>query len=280
VVIALPGTFTVTLDTTFVASSITVGSGSGAQTLALTNRTLTINKVLLIRNGGVFASTNSNLVGAGGITNQGTLVVYGNSNTIAGQLTTTSGSLLHVEGNSNVGPAILTVVNGFTNVSGAAIELTSVTQSWDVALGVTTGTLTNAGTITSLVGTGGRRVLNATLNNQGTLTVASGGTGRLSITGAFANSGAVNIKLGGTTAGAPTNGYDQLAVSGATAFGTDAPEGTLAVTLTNGFSPATGQNFDVITFATSSSDFATYTLPPGNWTHTAGPSGQLRLTAQ
>src|SRR5262249_62212147 len=62
--------------------------------------------------------------------------------------------------------------------------------------------------------------------------------------------GALNVDLGGTTAGTQ---YDRLAVSGTASLG-----GTLNIAVINGFQPALGNAFQVLTFGSSSGDFAAY----------------------
>ena len=61
------------------------------------------------------------------------------------------------------------------------------------------------------------------------------------------------MELGGT---APGSGYDQLQSSGALAF-----DGTLQVSLINGFIPAAGQSFNLFDWSTTSGTFDTLQLP-------------------
>ena len=76
-----------------------------------------------------------------------------------------------MQSDNNVGSASLTVAQGFTNAG--TIDLTQINgANPDTAtLAVTAGTLVNAGTITSSVGTGGLRTLTAQVTNQGTIAV-------------------------------------------------------------------------------------------------------------
>ncbi|HSW99111.1 MAG TPA: hypothetical protein VLF71_04685 [Candidatus Saccharimonadales bacterium] len=88
----------------------------------------------------------------------------------------------------------------------------------------------------------------ATLKGSGTtgvLSVQSGGTvapghspGCLTSTGLVLN-GTYQAEIGGTT---PCTGYDQLKVNGTV----DVTNGTLAISLYNGFKPATGQTYTII----------------------------------
>jgi hypothetical protein len=176
VVIGLAGTYTVTLDTTFTANYIAVGGAAGVQTLSIASRTLTVNGALTVRAGGAFVLSSSNLAGAGQVVNQGILTASGTSS-IAGTLTTTSGSTLRIgQVDGCCGVANLTVANGFTN--NGVIELTEIVGlGYAAQLSVTSGTLINAAgaTITSLGGAraGGARTLTAQLDNRGTITAGA-----------------------------------------------------------------------------------------------------------
>jgi hypothetical protein len=166
---------------------------------------------------------------------------------ISGALTVNAGSTLRVLGTSGFN-STLTVANGFTN--NGTIELTDngTTAS---TLNVTTGALTNAGTLSVLQGAGsGARTLGAELVNQApiTLTNTQGLTlskagaahsnastitltsGNLTVTqsgagASFTNTGAVAIGAGRTwtvsggalnLAGGTTTGPGTLSLTGAT----------------------------------------------------------------
>ena len=75
--------------------------------------------------------------------------------------------------------------------------------------------------------------------------------GTLTVTDSYtqSSSGTLNIELGGTGAGQ----FDQLNVSGAATL-----DGTLHVGFINGFIPAAGDSFRVLTFGSHSADFASY----------------------
>lgn len=187
VVIALAGTYTVTLDTTFTGSHLAVGATSGAQTLNLGSRTLTLSGSLSIADSGTLNLSSATITGSGSvvnagrilarntgialaISNAGTLRVFGSTG-VSGALTTTESSRIEIEGDGAAGTSTLTVADGFTN--NGLIELRAVTGAYNAALVVTTGTLTNAGggSIVSAVGTGGARSINAALSNQGSVLV-------------------------------------------------------------------------------------------------------------
>lgn len=101
----------------------------------------------------------------------------------------------------------------------------------------TSGTLNNLGNV------GGAGRINASVQNQAGGTIAPGnGVGTLRIDGAFtqASGAALAIELGGTAAGQ----FDMLTVSSTATLG-----GTLNVAIVNGFLPAVGSSFTVLTAA-------------------------------
>jgi hypothetical protein len=216
-------------------------------------------------NGGALAGnapvlTSAALSIGAGSTVSGLLVVQASS-TLSGNIA--AGQTIRVQG-SGSGSGSLTASAGFTNAG--TIELTSTNISL-ASLTVSAGTLTNTGTISALAGAGGSRTLNATLDNQGLLTgvgtvtgsvtnsgqVSPGnnGPGTFTVTGTFTQTatGALNIKIGGLSAGSQ---YDRLAVSGAANL-----NGTLNVSLINGFFPSLGDHFDILTYGSHTNDFAT-----------------------
>lgn len=212
IVITMPGTYTVTLDTTFVATFITIGGASGAQTLSINSRSLTVNNALTIAAHGTFSHYNGTLSGGGVINNQGGffssyattslpltnggLVQYGGAGVLSAAFVNQASGTLRIDGNN--GAATLTIANGFTNQG--AIQLTSTGGGYTPSLVVTNGTLTNApgASITSMVGAGGPRNLNAALSNQGVLTLAA----QLTLDKAsahHANSGTIDVTGGDLT---------------------------------------------------------------------------------
>ncbi|HRN52393.1 MAG TPA: hypothetical protein PK788_02795, partial [Gemmatimonadaceae bacterium] len=183
VVIALDGTYTVVLDTTFTGSHLAVGATSGTQTLSLSSRTLTLSGTLSIADSGALSLTGATVAGSGSLTNAGHIIARSSgialsvanagtlrafaSTSLTGSLATTADSRIEVEGDGGAGISTLTVANGFTNFG--VIELRSVTSAYDANIVVSNGTLTNeaSGSIRSVVGTGGARGIGAALDNQG-----------------------------------------------------------------------------------------------------------------
>lgn len=174
VVIALPGTYTVTLDTTFTGRRLTVGGGAGTQKLTLASRSLTLSGPLSVQPSGALALHQATIAAA--LVNAGTVLASGKT-VLNGSLTTTAGSLLRVAALVPGDTNRLTVATGFTN--NGSIELTKLDASgaWSSSLVVTSGTLVNAvgGSITALFGTvgggtvAGDRSIHAALDNRGVI---------------------------------------------------------------------------------------------------------------
>jgi hypothetical protein len=223
------------------------------------------------------------------VVNAGTLLVGGvgapptsSTSSITGALTSVAGSLVRVSATTS-STSRLTVANGFTNHG--AIELTKVGDAIGGAfLTVTAGTLVNAsdGTISTLVGSGGGRFLEAQLDNQGAVTLAhvleinrgsadhlNSGTitvigGNLSVgqsgtTPSFTNTGIIDVAaprtaiigVGAVTsgAGASIQGTGTFETGGAASFN-NAGNVTVALmrigngfTSTGAFAPATAEFF-------------------------------------
>jgi hypothetical protein len=98
-------------------------------------------------------------------------------------------------------------------------------------------------------------------------------TGTLQVNGTYQQTaaGALNVDLGGTAAGQ----FDRLQVTGAATLG-----GTLNVSLVGGFLPAVGNTFEILVFASRTSDFATVTglsLPNGNTLQYSPEATRARL---
>jgi phage baseplate assembly protein gpV len=268
----LTGTGNLTVSDTFnwtggamtgVGSTISTGalniSGSGGKNLNgrnLTNQgtvTWTGSGTLTVRNGAVLDNqagatflihNDTTLAGAdffdtaGAITNEGTLrkettsgtttvaVPFQNTGTVdvhSGTLSFTSGAYYQTDGTTQLSGGTLTASGG-VDIEGGALS----------GAGTVNGNVTNAGKVSP----GG-----------------DGAAGVLTINGTYTqtDSGVLLIELGGTTAG---TGYDQLKVSGAASLA-----GTLTVSLLDSFTPASGDSFQVLTFASRTGDFATKNFP-------------------
>jgi hypothetical protein len=183
---------------------------------------------------------------AGKFTNEGTLRKQSSSGTTSVGVPFTNSIPFTNSGTVDIQSGTISFSGTYTQTDGGSTTLatgTTLTASGGVSL--QGGTLSGTGTINGNVVNSGAVV------SVGTSTT----TGILKITGSYTQTetGTLAIKLGGTTAG---TGYDQLQVTGATTL-----DGTLTVTLINGFNPALNNTFNILTFGSHTGDFATENFP-------------------
>jgi hypothetical protein len=163
----------------------------------------------------------------------------------------------------SVGVSTTTFSNGFSFSNAGAVEINSNTLQFIDGYTQTAGsTILNGGslvlnnTLQLQGGTlGGVANINGNVNNTGG-TVAPGlSPGCLDINGNYTQgaAGTLNIEIGGATV---CTQFDRLAVSGAATL-----DGTINVTLINGFNPPAGQSFQVMTFASRAGTFPTVNGP-------------------
>jgi hypothetical protein len=153
----------------------------------------------------------------------------------------------------------LTTAVGFANAGamtvGAGSTFTTA-GAYTQTAGVTTlsgGTLAANGLVDIQGGVlSGSGTMNASVRNNGAVNPGgTGAAGLLSITGDYAQTanGVLNIEIGGAN---PGSDFDQLAVIGVASL-----DGTLYVSLLNGFAPDSGVTFQILTFASVGGMFAT-----------------------
>jgi hypothetical protein len=115
--------------------------------------------------------------------------------------------------------------------------------------GTNAGSVVNAGSLSSA--SGGTLTIISALTNSGQISPGSDGApGRITISGTFTQTpaGILNIDLGGV---APGKQYDQLVVTGVAAL-----DGTINVSLLNGYTPAAGTIFQFLSFGSHTGTFA------------------------
>jgi hypothetical protein len=160
----------------------------------------------------------------------------------------------------STGCNFLTSTGNYTQTGGT----TSVNGTLDPAgiVDIQAGILNGGGTVNS-------NVTNAGQVNPGT------SPDILSIVGDYTQTatGALNIEIGGTSAGSQ---HDRLAVSGTATLA-----GTANISLINGFLPGAPDAFTILTFASRTGDFATYTglTFPGGLLEPVFNPGDLTLLA-
>ncbi|MEK7213982.1 MAG: hypothetical protein AAB289_00080, partial [Chloroflexota bacterium] len=230
---ARSGTLTLTnvLQVNAAASTLTGGTWN-----VFTNATLTLNS-------GVNLTTNN-----GNITLDGATSVFTN----IANLLVNNGSFTIQNGHNFIAAGAFS--NSGSVTVGTGSTFTTAAGNYAQTGGATTvqGTLDPAG-IADIQGgtlTGNNGTIQGNTTNAGT--VAPGTSpGTLTVVGDYTqtSAGLLNIEIGGTI---PGTQFDRLVITGQANLG-----GTLNVTRINAFNPALGDNFQIITFASKSGDFAT-----------------------
>ncbi len=187
VVIAVPGTYTVTLDVDFVGSHLALGGGVGTQTLSASGRTLTLDGSLRIESAGELNALNSTFDGAGTAHNVGSLllrevtfalplangglVVANGSTDFTAAVTTNGSSVIRAQPDGSTGISVLSLLGGISNFG--LLELTSVGSAYASSVVVSGGSLVNApgGILRAAVGAGGTRTLTAQVQNAGSIVI-------------------------------------------------------------------------------------------------------------
>jgi hypothetical protein len=196
---------------------------SDAGNLALANNATLNNQAT----GRLTIQNDQTLSGSGSFTNMGIL-----NKTSGAAGTTTIGVAFrnNTGGTVTVQSGTLSVVGDYTQNGGATVVGAGATLAAGGLVNLLGGTLSGAGTI------------NGDVSNSGQIDPGTDGTaGVLTIHGNYTQtaSGVLNIDIGGRTAGAE---YDQLVVSGSVSL-----DGTLNVFLIGGFTPMTGDSFQIVT---------------------------------
>jgi hypothetical protein len=261
-ILALGVTVSVNVNTAVSNVDLSSGALSGAGTLTVSG---TLNWT-----GGAMGGSGSIV-----ISNGAALAISGNSDKTFSQRTINNAGTLSWSGTGNLNSGNAATIN---NQVGGLFDLQS-DQAWIYNQGGNLPMLNNAGTFRKSGGTG-TSTLQATATNSGTLALLSGtvtmggsglfcaltskiqGTGTLNISqtaftpggvldpgnplGAltiirdfpFTTNCTLNVEIGGTHGGID---YDQLIVAGNASL-----DGSLEVTLVNGFQPVAGQTFEII----------------------------------
>ncbi|HEY2342214.1 MAG TPA: hypothetical protein VGH90_04245, partial [Chthoniobacteraceae bacterium] len=211
------------------------GAGSGTRYLEMTGAgAFTIGPTGVIRtNTGLAADASiggSNYFGgAMTLTNQGLISsqVSGRTITIEAASFTNSGTLEAANG------GLITVTNGYSQTAGTTLLSgnSEISVSSPKTIDIVAGSLEGSGTIAS------------TVTNAGTIAPGDSGPGKLSITSdlALAPTSAIQLEIGGLVQGTE---YDLLSEAGTTPL---TLEGTLSLTLIDGFMPNFADTYTVVT---------------------------------
>jgi hypothetical protein len=280
---SLSGTTTVgagrTLDVAGTGLDWQGGTLAGAGTYNLTGGLTLSGNGARVLNGPTFAINNLALPGGSLTVQSGTLGLTGAASTAAGStLAVTGGTLTSTGTLANAGTFIKSSA-GTTTLASAFINAGTVNADagmLDFAGGYTQsagqvllggGSIAGNMTINGGVMGGSGTLTGNVVNNGGVFNIGSS-PGMLTVAGdlTLGAGSTLNVELGGTNQGVD---YDLLQVTGTAAL-----DGTLNVALFGGFTGATGNVFDVLTYSSRSGDFATVNFPAG-YTMTATPNAAL-----
>jgi hypothetical protein len=161
----------------------------------------------------------------------GTTSIFNNAGTLTKSVGSSADSsdisaIFNNTGTVNLQQGTLSFANGYTQTAGSTL-LSGGRLTSNTAIALQGGSLSGFGTITG-------NVFNASQINPGL------STGILNISGNYtqAATGVLNIELGGRTAGTT---FDQLNITGSAAL-----NGTLNISLLNGFTPNLGDTFQIL----------------------------------
>jgi len=264
------GTLTVAPSTALVLAASTINSAFVNQGAATVNGSSVLNgavtnaagATLRIEGNGTYNTGNLTL--ANGFTSKGTILLTDVTSSYGAVLNVTAGALVNdsvgtIRADTGTGgPRSL---NSLLSNKGTFVVATGSGQTTTInkasAAHQNLGTMTIASGTLTFIGSGSAftNETGGTIAGSGTLNVGAisffndgdmkpgGPLGTMTFTGAYRQvaPGALNIEIGGTTAGTQ---YDRLAVSGTATLAS-----ALNVTLANGFTPALGDTFMVLTFA-------------------------------
>ncbi|HYS54652.1 MAG TPA: SdrD B-like domain-containing protein, partial [Thermoanaerobaculia bacterium] len=204
-----PGTINVNYNTPFdgtITNSGIINLAAGKKLSSVGNQNVfnqaggTINGPgALEMNGGTFNFTAGPIVGLtpllinvalnfGGSNDPATFIQTAGGSTVRG--TIAANQTLWISGRGAGSHTIMSAPIGLTNAGTIRIE--SADSTYQSQLTITTGALTNTGTIQINQGSGGSRAINGTLINQGTINVGVA----MDYTGTLTNTGTINIASG------------------------------------------------------------------------------------
>ncbi|MBI3844935.1 MAG: hypothetical protein HY292_09885 [Planctomycetes bacterium] len=245
--ITLNGTFTILKAVNFLGTQTVSGTGAiefgGNNHVEISSGTLTVGSGITVR-----CQPNRTARINGAIVNQGTLRVDATGKLIRIQnASVTNDGTIECTGGGRIETAMALSTSGSVTIASGSelvVESGTFTQTAGVTQqdGVLTGTLDLQGGTLRGSGTTGTVANSAVVSpgsSAGTLSVAGNYT---QLTG-----GSLNVELGGTA----TTAFDRLLATGVAML-----DGSLNVSLINGFQPSLGQTFTILTFASRTGTFA------------------------
>ncbi len=282
--LAIGGTFTNSGTLAVASASIVILFGAFNQTAAGTLTVLTGGGVY-VYGGGTAAGTFSD-AGTFTVVSGSTLTLSGRY-TEAGTLTVVPGATLAVTGTfSNFAASTLTggtfIIGGTFQFTGARIVTNEATLVLDgpnsriideSANDALAGFATNAAAGSFTLQNGRSFTTGGAFTNLGHLTLGAGST--LTVTGDFTQGAAATLEvlLGGTP---DTGQFGRLVVTGRANL-----DGSLQITLANGYVPGTGDAFRILTYASRGTPATNFAHPPAGFDlNYDDVAGSLTIVAQ
>jgi hypothetical protein len=259
---------TVVISGAYAAANTFISSGNARFSVAADTGTLELS-------GGTLEGDGDLTVGGllrwsgGAMQGTGTTIANGGIELSGSTKQLLDGRTLENNGNALWSGGVIIANNGaiFHNRSTATLNMQH-DATFSVS-GGTSATFSNEGTLIKSGGSG-MAFLFPTFNNSGSVTAESGS---IAFRGGFSQgaSGVLNVQIGGLT---PLTEFDQYQVIGQANL-----DGTLNVTLVNGFTPNAGDIFQIMTFSARSGEFATVNGNGQEYTVTYGNT-DVTLTAE
>lgn len=194
---------------------------------------------------------------------QVSVYTYGHPSILSGSLTGSGG--LVKGGSGNIGLGTLTLTGNSTYTAATTVNAGTLSVNGSISSPVT---VNNGATL------GGNGAVGSVTINSGGILAPGNSPGKLTINGNYTqNSGGIlNIEIGGSTPG--TGGYDQLVVTGTASL-----NGTLNLSLVNGYRPAVGDTFNIIASGAETGSFSAINSTGFTVTPAATASG-IKLTVK
>ncbi len=243
------GSLTVQGFTNFASGTLTGGTWGavGGSSLLLVGANIGTNAANIILDGvasHIYSDSSGATNALAGFTTNaaaGSFTIQNGANFTSGQAFTNAG-MVTIDSNDAFIPGGTGV---YTQTGGTTILSAGTLGSTGNQINIQGGTLSGPGTV------------NANLTNAGEVDLGSN-PGILAVKGNYTQTaaGALTIKVGGATAGSL---FDQVNVTGTATL-----NGTLNVTLINGYAPGLEVSYDVLNFSSSSGSFATFNSPQIN----------------
>jgi hypothetical protein len=216
---------------------IAAANGANNGKINLQGGTVEFSQALMNANGtpGEIVGRGTLIVGTTGLTNNGNIALSGGLSDVFGDVNNSTG--LANTGITISGSANVTFWDDVTNGAGSLFKVSTGSSATFF------GTYAGAG----ITGTGQVNFEADVTPGFSPASVSFGGNVALSSTAKL------QMEIGGTT---PGSQFDQVHVASQLSL-----DGTLQVSLINGFSPASGNNFDILDFGSLAGTFNTISLP-------------------